>query len=291
MDGTRVQKLFKQEVEAMLDVYENFETLIPSLKNSGAGHRGEDGRFVENLIRSLLIRFLPKELEVLTGFIMRPAVKTCGGNRSRRNESDAHSSQLDIIVYNSAQYPIYLRSNETVIVPPEGVIAIISVKKTLRDGDIEHELEALKEASKLSFCEGLRSPFLALVSMNNEIEKKNEDTFDWIFSKIRTLYQNDKNISFDNMVGYIGAFNHWSIFKKRPTEKDPQNANFVFFKHQPEVEAHLGLQFLLTGILSVYYDKSRTNILRPGFTAFPSHRSPDKILGEIVAKIPATIYK
>ena len=30
MDGKRVQQLFKQEVTAMLEVYKNFETLIPA---------------------------------------------------------------------------------------------------------------------------------------------------------------------------------------------------------------------------------------------------------------------
>ena len=75
MDGKRIQQLFKQEVLSMLEVYRNFETLIPSSKGKGAEHKGEDGRFVENLIRSFLVSHLPKELEVLTGFIVRPAVK------------------------------------------------------------------------------------------------------------------------------------------------------------------------------------------------------------------------
>ncbi|MBR4995793.1 MAG: hypothetical protein IKY82_07000 [Alistipes sp.] len=291
MDGSRVQKLFKQEVESMLKVYKNFETLIPSYRGLGAGHKGEDGRFVENLIRSLLIRFLPNELEVVTGFIMRPAVKIGGVNRERKDESDKHSSQLDIIVYNSAQYPIYLRSNDTVIVPPEGVIAIISVKKTLNDADIKHELNALKQASKLCRCKNLRSPFLALVSMNNKIAKRKVDTFDWIFREMKSIYEKDKDLSFDDIIGYIGTLNHWSIFKSTPSPNSPQNARFVQFNHNHRTENHLGLQFLLTGILSVYYDPSRTNISRPGFTAFPSRRPHDRELGIIVSKLPAQIRK
>ena len=289
MDGTRIQQLFKQEVQSMLEVYKNFEILIPAATGSGAAHKGEDGRYVENLIRSFLMRYLPKELEVLTGFIVRPAVKKGTSDKSRKYETDSHSTQLDIIVYNSAQYPVYLRSNDTVIVPPEGVISIISVKKTLRDNDIIHELEALKEASKLCRCKGLRSPYLALVSMHNGITK--EDTYEWIFNKMKLMYEEDQDISFDDMIGYIGAFNHWSIFKARPDEKDLKNARYVLFEHKPEEENHLGLQFLLTGILSVYYDKSRTNVSRPGFTAFPSGRAQDRELGYIEAKIPAVISK
>lgn len=288
MDGTRIRKYFQQEALSMLDAYKNFETLIPSPKGAGAEHKGEDGRFVENLIRSFLSKYLPKELEALTGFIVRPAVKVGKNDKSRKNEKDNHSTQLDIIIYNSALYPVFLRSNDTVIVPPEGVICIISVKKTLNDGDIEHELCALKEASKLCRINGLRGPYLALVSMDNNICKQKPDTFDWIFKKMKFLYDNDENLAFDDMVGYIGAIKHWSIFKKRPTKKNPKEARYIMFKHDENTE-HLWLQFLLTGILSVYYDSSRSTIIRPGFTAFPSKRQCDKELGVIVSKIPAKI--
>lgn len=289
MDGKRIQKYFQQEALSMLDAYKNFETLIPSPKGAGAEHKGEDGRFVENLIRSFLSKYLPKELEVLTGFIVRPAVKVGKNDKSRKNEKDNHSTQLDIIIYNSALYPVFLRSNDTVIVPPEGVICIISVKKTLNDGDIEHELCALKEASKLCRINGLRGPYLALVSMDNNICKQNPDTFDWIFNKMKSLYDEDENLAFDDMVGYIGAVKHWSIFKARPTKKNPKGANYMMFKHDENTEKHLWLQFLLTGILSVYYDSSRSSVIRPGFTAFPSKRAYDRKLGVIVARIPAKI--
>ena len=291
MDGTTIQKFFRQEALSMLDAYNNFETLIPSSKGAGSEHKGEDGRFVENLIRSFLSKYLPKELEVLTGFIVRPAVKVGKNDRSRKNEKDSHSTQLDIIIYNSAHYPVFLRSNDTVIVPPEGVISIISVKKTMNDSDIEHELYALKEASKICRCGDLRGPYLALVSMDNNINKHNPDTFDWVFNKMKSMYENDDNLGFDDMVGSIGAFKHWGIFKARPTEENPKDARYVMFKHDEETENHLGLQFLLTGILSVYYDCSRTNIIRPGFTSFRSNRPHDRVLGIIQAKIPAKIIE
>lgn len=289
MDGKIIQKFFQHEALSMLDAYTNFETLIPSPIGKGSGHKGEDGRFVENLIRGFLSKYLPKELEVLTGFIVRPAVKVGKNDRSRKKEKDSHSTQLDIIIYNSARYPIFLRSNDTVVVPPEGVICIISVKKTLHDSDIKRELNALNKASKLCRCDGLRGPYLALVSMDYKIKKQNPDTFDWIFNQMKSLYNSDEDLNFDDMVGYIGSFKHWGIFKTRPTLKKSTCAKYVMFKHNEKTENHLGLQFLLTGILSVYYDSSRTNVSRPGFTSFPSKRPHDRILGEINSIIPATI--
>ena len=106
---------------------------------------------------------------------------------------------------------------------------------------------------------------------------------------MKSLYDNDDDLSFDDMVGYIGSFLHWGIFKVRPPKTKPNNARYVMFKHDVETEKHLGIQFLLTGILSVYYDSSRTNVVRPGFTSFPSNRHHDRNLGVIISKIPAQI--
>lgn len=285
MDGKRLQEYWSNEMQAMLDTYKQFQILIPAKDENGAAHKGEDGRYVETLIREYLKRYLPRDLEVLTGFILRPAVKTGLNNKSRRAESDSHSTQLDIIIYDSSKYPIFQRFGDNVIVPPEGVIGIISVKKNLHDSDIEKEVNALKETSKLCHCQDnksnhIRSPFLALVSMGCLIEKKQTKTVDWIFEKIKEQF--DKNDYFDDLVGYIGSFDQWSIFKRRP-EKKGNRAEYCYFEHKQN-EQCLGFQFLLTGLLSVYYDESRNTISRPGFTAFPSGRDCDTLLGVIDTK-------
>lgn len=287
MDGKRIQEYWSQEIDSLLATYRQFETLIPSDDHEGAAHHGEDGRYVEDLIREYLSKFLPKDLEVLTGFVLRPAVKTGEKGRERNNDSDQHSTQLDIIVYDTCQYPVFQRFGDSVIVPPEGVVALISVKKHLNDGDIKKECKALWDASK--FCRTLasndstnkvRGPYLAIVSMHSKIQKKTTDELAWIFGKIREGYEGEEIPSFDNLVGYIGALDEWSIFKSRPKKKDVSEAVFLGFKHK-EKETHLGLQYMLTGILSVYYDETRKNIRRPGFTAFASGRDVDMKLGSL----------
>lgn len=287
MDGTRLQQYWSNEMQSMLDIYRQFQILIPAEVEDGAAHKGEDGRYVETLIRECLKRYLPRDLEVLTGFILRPAVKTGLDNKSRKTESDSHSTQLDIIVYDSARFPIFQRFGDNVIVPPEGVIGIISVKKNLHDADIEKETDALKQASKLCHCQdnrsnNIRGPFLALVSMGCQIEKKRTSTEEWIFEKIQCVF--DNNDYFDDLIGYIGAFDQWSIFKRRPKGKS-KKAEYCYFKHEQN-EQCLGFQFLLTGLLSVYYDASRNTVSRPGFTAFPSGRNYNSLLGTITTKGP-----
>ena len=285
MDGKRVQKYWSNEMKALLDIYKQFQILIPANGRDGSAHNGEDGRYVETLIRECLKKYLPKELEVLTGFILRPAVKTGLENRTRSKENDQASTQLDILIYNSSQYPVFQRFGDTVIVPPEGVIGVISVKKTLYENNIEDELKALKNVSKLCYTTNdekkkIRGPFLALVAMDS-FEKKTINTQNWIFNKIKEIYDKEKDC-FEDLVGAIICFSKWSIFKKRP--KDFSKAEYLYFKHNSSEEIHLGFQFLLTGILSVYYDNSRNGVSSPGFTAFPSGKDSDEILGEIEVK-------
>lgn len=282
MDGKRIQEYLSNEAKSLLTVYKQFQTLLPHPTQDAASHKGEDGRYVESLIKEYLKRYLPKDLEVLTGFILRPAVKMGIKNKRRKNEDDKHSTQLDIIIYDSCHYPIFQRFGDNVIVPPEGVIGIISVKKKFNDIDFASEALALKNAAKLCRYTNednkkIRGPYLAMIAMHS-IEKKNPPTHKWIFEKISSVYDATQD-TFDETIGLITNIEGWSIFKRRPN-KTGTKAEYIYFSHG-ENEEHFGLQFLLTGILSVYYDPSRNSRERPGFTAFPSGRSHNDTLGEI----------
>lgn len=278
MDGHRIRTYWSNEVTALLQTYQQFETLVPSVKVTGAAHNGEDGRYVEDLVREYLSMFLPKELEVLTGFILRPAVKTGIDSRERDRETDQHSTQIDIIVYNTARYPIFQRFGNNVVVPPEGVVAAISVKKHLRIGDVQNEGRALLQIARL--CRTLstnkkpasksRGPFLAVIGIKSKIDSQNLAKS--AFTALKKIYTDPAvapGLTFDDMVGFVGSFDSFSLFKPKP----PANAlatNYVGFNHSAGDE-HYGFQLLLTGILSVYYDDLRNHDRRPGFTAFPNN--------------------
>lgn len=285
MDGQRLREFWNQEVSALLAVYRQFETLLPHPVTKGAEHRGEDGRYVEALIRSYLQKYLPKDLEVLTGFVLRPAVKTGKNDRARSNDIDAHSSQLDIIVYDTGTYPVFQRMGETVIVPPEGVVAVLSVKKKLRDADIAAECKALLNVSHICRCDRRKSeqrrrgPFLALVGAAAELADSAVAKETQIFQKLSEIYT--PPITFDDMVGFIGDLSGWHVFKARPPEKITEQNKKAKYRYLKQTEKHLhhGFQFLLSGILSVYYDETRRNVRRPGYTAFP--KLPATNLGDI----------
>ena len=286
LDGKRVREYLAAEVRTLVAAYRQFETLLPSRAGLGSAHSGEDGRYVESLVREYLQKLLPRTLEVSSGFILRPSVKTGINGRERKGHDDEHSTQLDIIVHDSANYPVFQRFGDSVIVPPEGVIAIISIKKHLRDSDIKHECKALSSAAKL--CRSLdtsdkpiRGPFLAILGVTSMIDKHQLSNAEWIFAQIKTTYSEAlEQMTFDELVGYVGTFSNDSIFKKRPGDNPVTAASYVSIIHAP-TEEHWALQFLLSGVLSVFYDPTRNWRRRPGYSGFEPGRKHDGDLGSI----------
>ncbi|MBI2872934.1 MAG: hypothetical protein HYY00_07100 [Chloroflexi bacterium] len=284
--GKPVRRFFRAEAKALLDAYRNVETLLPAKDRKGSTHSGEEGRYVESLLRSFLDKHLPRELKAFSGFVLRPATKVGSGNKGRLPSGDEHSPQLDVIVYDVAHFPMYVQFEEFVVVPPEGVVAVISVKKTLYRQELPKELEALSNVVRLCRYknvkeEWVRGPNISLFGFSRE-DGSVETWADDIFNGIKDCGEHQ---SFDSLVGQTVVIDAFTVFKARP-EPDAesiQSARYVLVKHK-EDEEHLGLQFLLTGILSVYHDATRTDIIRAGFTSFESGRSHDRELGIVSVK-------
>ena len=288
MKGERVRQFFNSETKALLALYKNIETLIPSATKRGSGHVAEEGRYIESILRNFLNKHLPNDLKAFSGFILRPATKTGKDDRSRRkNEVDQHSQQIDIIVYDHKNYPVFETFEEFAIVPPEGVVGIISVKKNLYYNQIEDELKSLKNAAELCHVKSynnkiMRGPSTCLIGFSNKVKPTKDFTeiVQHIYKKIEATHSTEY---FDYCLGSVIALNSFTIFKKRPNSETDfnQKAQYVAFNHSKEDEFHFGLQFLLTGILAAYYHETRKTEKRPGFTSFPTGRSHDIKLGEV----------
>lgn len=283
MDGQTIKKFWDHDIKSLLEQYTQFENLIPNTKGkSGSDHNGEDGRYVEGILKHYISKYIPKELEVLTGFIVRPAV-ACGKNKERKEDMDEHSTQLDLIIYDTAHYPVFQRIDDNAIVPPEGVVAIISLKKHLRTCDIEKELINLNCAVQL--CRGkdrdgksIRKPFTALVSMETSIcDKKN------IFNQIEKIHKD--TVAYDEMIGYIGALKNWSIYKCHGANN---KADYRTFTHV-EGNKGRGIQYIIKRIHDVYYSPQRSIYNVPGFVALGGKKEEDELLGKIEYKVDSKI--
>ena len=280
MGGERIQSLLSSEVKAAMERYRQFEMLIPAASRRGSGHPGEDGRFVESMLRSTLAQFLPKNLEMLSGFVLRAGVKSPDSGSGRRRDEDEHTGQLDIIVYDSARYPVYQRFQNTAVVLPEGVVGIVSVKKTLRTADLLPEFLSLRKAAELCAQSRRTGPFIALVGMRDEIDEDSLAAFRKTMAKVKEA-QSQACISYDELPNFVGALESWSAHKiQRPKAK---RGDYLFYRHR-EGEEHLGFQFMLKGIFDAYYASDRGNGIAPGMLAFERGRNPDAADRAIVYK-------
>lgn len=274
MADKRIKEYWSREMDALLETYRQFQTLIPSGTNAGAAHAGEDGRYVEYLIREYLKRYLPGDLEVLTGFILRPAVSCGKHDKARKKDEHETSGQLDIIVYDTAHYPVYQRFGDSVIVPPEGVTAVLSVKKHLRISDIAHEIEMLGKASALCPHKRgngtkARSPFTALVTMEDKIGEHNKNKMSAtqkgknVYDVLEKCYIAKQPLFYDEMVDFVGSLSEWGLYKERVSTK--KETRYFFYEYDMEKRS-LGFQLILQNILSVYYENTSLLFTRPGFT-------------------------
>lgn len=289
MPGNRIRDFFNLKAEALQNQYRLIESILPASKRRGSSHVAEEGRYIESLLRSFLNSVLPKELRAFSGFIIRPVTKTAKSDYTRRknHELDQHSNQLDIIIYDVARYPVYEQVEELTIVPPEGVVAVFSVKKTLYISHIERELKALNKAVYL--CRGclgendknftkriMRAPLTGIVAFTSEYHAKHPGKISYhAFDKIQRTYDN-KKYPFDMLVNQINVLDACCVFKKRPVPSNECITRAQYVSYHFEEELHNGLQFMLTGILSAYYDPTRNIMTRPGYTCFQPGKAHDQ---------------
>lgn len=262
--GLRVRHFFEIEAKTLLDRYMVIETLLPNARTKGAAHRGEEGRYIETLLRSFLNKHLPHNLRAVSGFILCPATKTGIRNLNRvLTQDDRHSSQIDVIVYDFDRYPVFERFEDFCIVPPEGVIGIISVKKTLYNADIEKEVLALRAAADLCREPERRGPFTGLFAFSAE-ERDNDRLNERIFRAIDSV---NRGASFDPMLNEASVLGRTCVFKSRPEHGPGSNARYIGI--DCVIEQHIPLQRMLQSVFSVYYDESRIAAKsRPGFVSF-----------------------
>lgn len=101
------------------------------------------GVYKERLLRSVINDFIPKRYEVGTGFVLFPNKQLYKvGDSERDGNNHEVSSQLDLIVYNSTDFPIVFRDQDFVVVRPESVRSIIEVKGSLTSKDVDETIDS-----------------------------------------------------------------------------------------------------------------------------------------------------
>lgn len=98
-------------------------------------HWGEDGRYKEAVLKSVIQRFLPERYRIGSGFVVRK-----GNNREEHHPS----KQLDIIIYDTS-YPVLFKEGDFVILTADSVSAIIEVKANLTNQGVTQVIDQSNE--------------------------------------------------------------------------------------------------------------------------------------------------
>ncbi len=104
-------------------------------------HWGEDGRYKEAVLKSIILRFLPEQFNVGTGFVVRQ-INSQGQHKS--------SYQIDLIIYDTS-FPVLFKEGDFVILTPDAVNAIIEVKANLRNQKLSKVLKKANDNGKFIF--------------------------------------------------------------------------------------------------------------------------------------------
>lgn len=133
---TQILSNFRQFSESYVKQFMTEKDRV--FKLLGARQQYSSGIFREGLIRDFLEKILPDSISINSGFIYGFEVVD-------------NSKQLDIMIWDSSKYGPIFKTMEYVILPPEAVIAIITVKSNMSKEDIESGLENLDSVIDLDF--------------------------------------------------------------------------------------------------------------------------------------------
>jgi len=138
IDAKKFQKSITKELDTVKDRVRN---LI------GSSHWGEEGKYKEAILRNVIKRFLPANLSLGTGFVIR-----------KDNNRIQISNQIDIIVYDNT-IPVLFSEGDFVITTYKNVKAIIEVKTMIRNSNLQEIIEKAKENGKLIVKEAFNGIF------------------------------------------------------------------------------------------------------------------------------------
>lgn len=146
-------RLFQESITSELDAIKNrVRNLI------GSAHWGEEGRFKEVVLKNVIKKFLPTNLSVGTGFILKA--------NGESDEDNVLSTQLDIIIYDNT-LPLLFSEGDFIITTPTNVRGVIEVKSRLNVTRLRDTVQKFETSI---------TPFI------QDFESRNDKVFTGIFS-------------------------------------------------------------------------------------------------------------
>ncbi len=125
-------KKFQESITRELDIIKNrVRNLI------GNSNWGEEGRYKEAILRNIIRRFLPSNVSIGTGFIIK-----------KDGDNYRVSKQIDIILYDN-KTPVLFSEGDFVVTTCKNVKGIVEVKTSLRGNNFEDIVNKAEENGEL----------------------------------------------------------------------------------------------------------------------------------------------
>ena len=124
--------------EFQKSITEELDTIKNRVRNLiGSSHWGEEGRYKEAILRNVIKKFLPSNLSIGTGFVIK-----------KNNGNTQISSQIDIIIYDNT-IPVLFSEGDFVITTYKNVKGIIEVKTKIINNQLQEIIQKAETNGKL----------------------------------------------------------------------------------------------------------------------------------------------
>lgn len=152
MSTTKPNKVFTKYYEAISNEIHSAEDKFNSLVT----HPSSNGFYKENIIRSVIKKYIPSSVKVSSGFILYDG---------------SHSNQIDVLLHDS-KYPSLFHENDLSVITPEAFLGMIEIKSNADVKNLNESLRKLAEDKiKLS----------KISKIKEELVKNKFIGFFWIF--------------------------------------------------------------------------------------------------------------
>jgi len=176
--------ILKQYYKGLLNQINSEVNLI----NRVFQHNGLTGEGNENVIKNLLIKFIPKKYGISSGIVIDR-----NGNQSK---------QCDIVVYDNQNYPELLSMSSVKLFPVDIVYATIEVKTRLDSGKSKIAVENINSVSSLDYIvESFR------IYPTEPVKELNDDTT--FFETRPTTRPIGLIFAYSSTTNRLGTFMNW----------------------------------------------------------------------------------
>lgn len=205
-------KILEDSIERFVNEFSNLPPELFYDEERNIFHPGEYGKYREETIKKLFRIILYEDLTISDGFLI--------------NNNNQHSTQCDIIVYDSYKTPILKDSNK-IFIPVETAVGIGEVKSTLSKKEFKTALRKLAQNKKLK--EFATGSIVKRSKQNGDFDAKSEHSdqlfsflickkLDFDIGKIdfEDIYEGIENRNKHNLILSIedGLFHYYFTFDK-----------------------------------------------------------------------------